>query len=122
MIKEIYGSKAWTPAKRLGKLSIASVLLVALLLLLLLLQVISSLLLHSHEDSKEQLSIIWDIRWIIEKTREFHKNIYFCFIDYAKVFDCVDHYKMWKILKEMGIPDRLTCLLRNLYAGQEATV
>ena len=122
MIKEIYGSKAWTPAKRLGKLSIASVLLVVLLLLLLLLQVISSLLLHSHEDSKEQLSIIWDIRWIIKKTREFHKNIYFCFIDYSKVFDCVAHYKMWKILKEMGIPDRLTCLLRNLYAGQEATV
>ena len=58
----------------------------------------------------------------MEKAREFQKNIYFCFIDYAKVFDCVDHKKLWKILKEMGISDRLTCLLRNLYAGQEATV
>ena len=57
-----------------------------------------------------------------EKAREFQKNIYFCFIDYAKAFDCVDHNKLWKILKEMGIPDHLTCLLRNLYAGQEATV
>ena len=60
--------------------------------------------------------------WIIKKAREFQKNIYFCFIDYAKVFDCVDHNKLWKILKEMEIPDYLTCLLRNLYAGQEATV
>ena len=60
--------------------------------------------------------------WIIEKTREFQKNIFFCFIDYAKAFDSVDHNKLWKILKEMGIPDHLTCLLRNLYAGQEATV
>ena len=58
----------------------------------------------------------------IEKAREFQKNIYFCFIDYVKAFDCVDHNKAWKILKEMGIPDHLTCLLRNLYAGQEATV
>ena len=63
---------------------------------------------------------IANIRWIIEKAREFQKNI--CFIDYAKAFDCVDHNKLWKILKEMGIPDHLTCLLRNLYAGQEATV
>ena len=63
-----------------------------------------------------------NIRWIIEKTREFQKNIYFCFIDYAKAFDCVDHNKLWKILKEMGIPDHLICHLRNLYAGQEATV
>ena len=63
-----------------------------------------------------------NIRWIIEKAREFQKNIYFCFIDYAKAFDCVDHNKLWKILKEMGIPDHLTCLLRYLYAGQEATV
>ena len=55
----------------------------------------------------------------MEKAREFHKNIYFCFIDYAKAFDCVNHNKLWKILKEMGIPDHLTCLLRNLYAGQE---
>ena len=61
-------------------------------------------------------------RWIIEKAREFQKNIYFCFIDYAKAFDSVDHNKLWKILKEMGIPDHLTCLLRNLYAGQEAIV
>ena len=65
---------------------------------------------------------IANICWIIEKAREFQKNIYFCFIDYAKGFDCVDHKKLWKILKEMGIPDQLTCLLRNLYAGQEATV
>ena len=65
---------------------------------------------------------IANIRWIIIKTREFQKNIYFCFIDYAKVFDCMDHNKVWKILKEMGIPDHLTCLLKNLYAGQEATV
>ena len=63
-----------------------------------------------------------NIRWIIKKAREFQKNIYFCFIDYAKAFGCVDHNKLWKILKEMGIPDYLTCLLRNLYAGQEATV
>ena len=63
-----------------------------------------------------------NIRWIIEKAREFQKNIYFCFIDYAKAFECVDHNKLWKILKEMGIPDHLTCLLRNLYAGQESTV
>ena len=59
---------------------------------------------------------------MIEKAREFQKNIYFCFIDYAKAFDCVDHNKLWKILQEIGIPDHLTCLLRNLYAGQEATV
>ena len=62
------------------------------------------------------------IHWIIKKNREFQKNIYFCLIDYAKAFDCVDHNKLWKILKDMGIPDRLTCLLRNVYAGQEATV
>ena len=62
---------------------------------------------------------IANIRRIIEKARELHKNIYFCFIDYAKPFDCVDHNKLWKILKKMGIPDHLTCLLRNLYAGQE---
>ena len=65
---------------------------------------------------------IANICWIMEKPREFQKNIYFCFIDYAKTFDCVDHNKLWKILKEMGIPDHLTCLLRNLYAGQEETV
>ena len=65
---------------------------------------------------------IANICWIMEKARESQKNIYFCFIDYAKAFDCVDHKKLWKILKEMGIPDHLTCLLRNLYAGQEATV
>ena len=64
---------------------------------------------------------IANIRWIMEKAREFQKNIYSCFIDYAKAFDCVDHNKLWKILKEMGILDHLTCLLRNLYAGQEAT-
>ena len=65
---------------------------------------------------------IANICWIIKKAREFQKNIYFCFIDYTKAFDCVDHNKLWKILKELGIPDHLTCLLRNLYAGQEATV
>ena len=65
---------------------------------------------------------IANIFWIIEKAREFWKNIYFCFIDYSKAFDCVDHNKPLKILKEMGIPDHLTCLLRNLYASQEATV
>ena len=65
---------------------------------------------------------IANIHWTIEKAREFQKNIYFCFIDYAKAFDCVDHNKLWKILREMGIPDHLTCFLRNLYAGQEATV
>ena len=65
---------------------------------------------------------ITNIRWIMEKAREFQKNIYFCFIDYAKAFDYVDHNKLWKILQEMGIPDHLTCLLSNLYAGQEATV
>ena len=62
------------------------------------------------------------IRWIIKKAREFQKNIYSCFIDYAKAFDCVDQNRLWKILKEMGIPDHLICLLRNLYAGQESTV
>ena len=65
---------------------------------------------------------IANIHWITEKAREFQKNIYFCFTDYVKTFDCVDHNKLWKILQEMGIPDHLTCLLRNLYAGQEATV
>ena len=60
----------------------------------------------------------WD-HWIIEKARDFQENIYFCFIDYAKAFDCADHNKLWKTLKEMGIPDHLTCLLRNLYAGQK---
>ena len=65
---------------------------------------------------------IANICWIIEKAREFQKTIYFCIIDYTKLFDCVDHNKLWIILKEMGIPDHLTCLLRNLYVGQEATV
>ena len=65
---------------------------------------------------------IANICWIIEKAREFQKNTYFCFIDYAKAFDCVDHNKVWKISKEMGIADRLTCLLRNLVSGQEATI
>ena len=68
---------------------------------------------------REQVS---NIHWIIKKAREFHKNIYFCFIDYAKAFDCVGHSKLGKILKEMGVPDHLTCLLRNLYADQEGTV
>ena len=69
--------------------------------------------------TKDQIA---KIHWIIKKARVFQKNIYFCFIDYAKAFDCVDHNKLWKILKEMGIPDHLTCLLRNLCAGQEAAV
>ena len=69
--------------------------------------------------TRDQIS---NVRWIIKKVRQFETNIYFCFIDYTKAFDCVDHNKLWKILKEMGIPDHLTCLLRNLYAGQEATV
>ena len=73
------------------------------------------------EKAKETDQIA-NICWIIEKARDFQKNIYFCFIDYAKAFDCVDHNKLWKILKEMGIPNHLTCHLRNLYAGQEATV
>ena len=70
-------------------------------------------------ETRDQIA---NIRWIIKKARGFQKNVYFCFIDYAKTFDCVDHNKLWKILQEMGIPDHLTCLLRNLYAGQEATV
>ena len=65
---------------------------------------------------------IANIHWIIKTARKFQKNTYFCFVDFAKTFDCVDHYKLWKILQEMGIPDHLTCLLRNLYARQEATV
>ena len=68
--------------------------------------------------TRDQMAICW----IIEKAGEFQKNIYFCFIDYAKAFDCVDHIKLWKILREMGIPDHLTCLLRNLCAGQGETV
>ena len=68
------------------------------------------------------MKIIANIRCIIKKAREFQKSIYFCFIDYAKAFDCVDHKKLWKILQEMGILDHFTCLLKNLYAGQEATV
>ena len=70
----------------------------------------------------EVFLVIANIHWIIKKAREFHKNIYFCFIDYAKAFDCVDQNKLWKILQEMGKPDHLTCLLRNLHADQEATV
>ena len=74
---------------------------------------------RKHRATRDQVA---NIHWSIKKAREFQKNIYFCFIDYAKAFDCEDHNKLWKILKEMGIPDHLTCLLRNLYAGQEATV
>ena len=73
-------------------------------------------------ESRRTRDQIANMHWIIEKAREFRKNIYFCFIDYAKVFDCVDHSKLWNILKEKVIPDHLMCLLRNLYAGQEATV
>ena len=74
------------------------------------------------EQAEEPEIKIVNIHWIIEKAREFQENIYFCFIDYAKAFYCVDHNKLWKIFQEMGIPDHLICLLRNLYAGQEATV
>ena len=70
-------------------------------------------------ETRDQIANIY---WISKKAREFQKNIYFCFIDYAKAFDCGDHHKLWKILKDMGIRDHLTCLLRNLYAGQETTV
>ena len=69
-------------------------------------------------ETRDQIA---NICWIIEEAREFQKNIYFCFIEYTKAFDCVDHKKLWKILQEVGIPDHLTCLLRNLYVGQEAT-
>ena len=75
--------------------------------------------LEKAEETRDQIA---NICWIIKKAREFQKNIYFCFIDYAKAFNCVDHNKLWKILKEIGIPDHLTCLLRNLHAGHEATV
>ena len=74
---------------------------------------------RKHRGTRDQIA---NIHWTIEKAREFQKNIYFCFIDYAKAFDYVDHNKLWKILKQMGIPDHLTCLLRNLYAGQDVTV
>ena len=73
-------------------------------------------------ESRGTRAQIANIHWIMEKAREFQKNIYFCFIDYAKAFDCGDHNKLWKVLKETGIPEHLTCLLRNLYAGQEARV
>ena len=73
-------------------------------------------------EKAEELGSNCQHRWIIKKAREFQKNICFCFVDYAKALNCVDHKKLWKILKEMGIPDHLTCLLRNLYTGQEATV
>ena len=73
-------------------------------------------------EKAEESEIKLSNSWIIEKAREFQKNIYLCFIDYAKAFGCVDHNNLWKTLKEMGIPDHLTCLLRNLYAGQEETV
>ena len=75
-----------------------------------------------HLEKAEEQDKIASVHWIIEKAKEFMKNIYFCFINYAKALDCVNHNKLWKILKEMRIPDQLTCLLRNLYPGQEATV
>ena len=74
--------------------------------------------LRKGRETRDQIA---NICWIIKKARKFQKNIYFFFIDYAKAFDCMDHNKLWKILKEMGLPDHLTCLLRNLYAGQEET-
>ena len=78
-----------------------------------------NLVLEKAEETRDHIA---HVRWIMEKAREFQKYIYLCFIDYAKAIDSVNHNKLWKILKEMGIPDHLTCLLRNLYAGQEATV
>ena len=78
--------------------------------------------LYLENTEESEINQVANIRWIIKKAREFQKNIYFCFIDYAKAFDSVDHNKLWKILKEMEMPDHLTCLLRNLYAGQKATV
>ena len=81
----------------------------------------SQCLLRNFRKGRGTRDQIANIHWIVKKAREFQKNIYFCFIDYAKAFDCVDHNKLWKILKEMQILDHLTCLLRNLYAGQEAT-
>ena len=78
--------------------------------------------LEKAEELEIKLDLWRSIQWIIEKAREFQKYIYFCFTDYAKTFDCVDHKKLWKILKEMGIPDHLTCLLKNMNAGQEATI
>ena len=77
---------------------------------------------NGFREGRETRDQISNIHWIIKKAREFQKNIYFYFIDYAKAFDCVDHNKLWKIVEEVGILDHLTCLLRNLYAGQEATV
>ena len=74
---------------------------------------------RKNRETRDQIP---NIRWIIEKAREFQKDIYFCFLDYAKGFDCVDHNKLWKILQNMGMPHNVTCLLRKLYAGQEATV
>ena len=82
----------------------------------------SKLDLEKAEEPEIKLPTSFDPQWIIKKAREFQRNICFCFIDYAKAFNCVDHNKLWKILKEMGIPVHLTCLLRNLCAGQEATV
>ena len=78
--------------------------------------------LEKAEELEIKLDLWRSIQWITEKAREFQKDIYFCFIDYAKTFDCVDHNRLWKILQEMGILDHLTCLMRNMYAGQEATV
>ena len=121
MIKETYGSKAWTPAKRLRKLRIASLLSVALLLLLLLLLVLSSLLLPAHEETKELLSIMWHPldHWKSKRVPEKHRFLLYWL---CQSLWLLDHNKLWKILQEMGIPDHLTCLLRNLYTGQEATI
>ena len=119
--KPTFSLSSFTFIKRLlSSSSLSSIKLVssAYLRLLILLWLISDVQdgFRKGRGTRDQIA---SIRWIIEKAREFQKNIYFCFIDYAKAFDCVDHNKLWKILKEMGIPDHLTCLLRNLYAGQE---
>ena len=76
---------------------------------------------YSLEEEEPEIQIA-NIHWIIEKAKQFQKTVYFCFIDYAKAFDCVDYNKLWKMLKEMGISDHITCLLRNLFAGKDATV
>ena len=91
------------------------------MLLLLILRPSTTIIFYVYVDRRTRHQIA-NIHWIIEKEREFQKNIYFCFIDYAKAFDCMGHNKLWKILQEMGIPDHLTCLLRKLYAGQETAV
>ena len=131
--KPTFSLSSFTFIKRLFSFSSLSAMRVVSSAYLRLLIFLPAILSPASTSSSPVFQIA-NIHWIIEKarelkkkkrkekTREFQKNIYFCFIDYAKAFDCVDHNELWKILKEMGIPDHLTCLLRNLYAGQEAKV